>query len=76
MEDLDPPREVEGAADLILFTLDSLALGSDQPVMFQSTRADAYRDALERLERDGLVYHCGCTRKEILAEAGIDYRGI
>lgn len=69
MEDLDPPREVEGAADLILFTLDSLALGSDQPVMFQSTRADAYQETLERLERDGLIYHCGCTRKEILAAA-------
>jgi glutamyl-Q tRNA(Asp) synthetase len=69
MEDLDPPREVPGAADAILRTLERFGLTWDGPVLYQSTRHDAYREALERLRTQGLAYDCGCTRREV-AEAG------
>src|SRR5213078_528182 len=74
MEDLDPPREMPGAADDILRTLERFGLTWDGTVLYQSTRADAYAAALERLQRDGAVYACGCTRKEIADStvAGID----
>ena len=65
IEDLDPPREVIGAADDILRTLEALGLYWDGAVMYQSRRHDSYQQALEQLQADGLVYPCGCTRREI-----------
>lgn len=65
MEDIDPPREVAGAADAILDTLAAFGLASDEPVLFQSTRSEAYVDALERLEAAGWTFPCGCTRRDL-----------
>jgi glutamyl-Q tRNA(Asp) synthetase len=67
IEDLDPPRERPGAADDILRTLERLELGWDGPVLRQSTRHDAYADALDRLARAGLVNDCGCARSALAA---------
>lgn len=65
IEDLDRPREVPGAADQILRTLDAFGLHWDEAVVYQSRRAQAYREALERLTAGCLTYPCGCTRAEI-----------
>ena len=65
MEDLDPPREIAGAADAILRTLDVFGLDWDGPVVYQSQRNEYYSAALEELAHLGCIYHCGCTRKEI-----------
>lgn len=65
MEDIDPPREVPGAARSILDSLAAFGLKSDEPVLFQSTRTDAYAEALAALERDGWSFHCGCTRRDL-----------
>ena len=65
MEDLDPPREVKGAADDILRTLEAYGFEWHGAVMYQSRRRDAYEAALETLQRSGALYPCGCTRKEI-----------
>ena len=65
IEDLDPPREVSGAADDILRTLEAFGLYWDNEVMYQSQRHDAYQQALEQLEHGQLVYPCGCSRKDI-----------
>ena len=62
IEDLDPPRERPGAADDILFTLDRLGLHWDGPVLRQGTRYDAYLAALERLQREGRLRNCSCSR--------------
>lgn len=67
IEDLDPPRERPGAADQILHTLDRLGLHWDGPVLRQSSRGDAYAQALERLQRDGLVRPCRCSRAALAA---------
>jgi glutamyl-Q tRNA(Asp) synthetase len=65
MEDLDEPRCVPGAADDILHTLTRLGLHSDEPVVWQSRRHALYEQALAALSAHGLVYPCGCTRREI-----------
>lgn len=65
MEDLDPPREIPGAADLILQTLERYGFEWDGPVLYQSRRSAAYDAALETLREQHRLYPCGCTRKEI-----------
>ena len=65
MEDIDPPREVAGASDLILRTLETYGLCWDESVLYQSTREEAYRDALDRLTQAELLYACQCSRKTI-----------
>jgi glutamyl-Q tRNA(Asp) synthetase len=74
MEDVDTPRVVPGAADDILRTLDAFGMHWDGSVMYQSARSDAYRAALDALRREGKVYACGCSRREIAdsALAGIE----
>ncbi len=65
IEDVDTPRCIPGATDLILQQLAACGLHSDGPVLHQSERSPHYQAALERLIAQGLVYPCGCTRKEI-----------
>ena len=65
MEDLDPPREMAGAADAILRTLEAHGLTWDGPLLYQSGRGEFYFQVFEELERLGLLYGCACTRKEI-----------
>jgi glutamyl-Q tRNA(Asp) synthetase len=65
MEDLDPPREVPGAADEILRTLETFGLHWDGAVMHQSRRHGVYEAALKMLERLDAVYPCACSRREI-----------
>ena len=65
MEDLDRTREIKGAADQILRTLDGFGFEWDGEVVYQSRRTDHYAEALDRLLREDLAYPCGCTRKEI-----------
>jgi len=72
MEDLDPPRVQPGAERSILSGLEIFGLHWDGPVVRQSQRTEAYRAALDRLNTDGWLYPCGCSRREIeeLAHAG------
>ena len=67
IEDIDPPREVAGATDGILRTLERHGLEWDGAVLYQSARSEAYETALERLRTDGWLYECSCTRSEIAA---------
>lgn len=74
MEDLDPPREMAGAADDILRTLEAFGFEWDGGVAYQSRRYDLYHEALGRLKAKGLVYPCDCSRKDwqAVARAGAD----
>ncbi len=69
MEDVDTPRNVPGAAEDILRTLELFGFAWDGPVLYQSARLDAYRSELERLRRNGQAYGCACSRKEIADSA-------
>ena len=64
IDDLDTPRTQVGAADLILKTLEALALEWDGAVSYQSQNHAAYQDALDRLLDQGHLYACQCTRRE------------
>ena len=68
IEDVDAPRTVPGAAEDILATLSAYGMHSTQPVLWQSQREVAYQAAFQQLDAAGLLYPCGCTRKDI-AEA-------
>jgi glutamyl-Q tRNA(Asp) synthetase len=50
--------------------LDAAGLHWDGPEFHQSSRVKAYAEGLERLSRDGLVYPCTCSRKDLAQEAG------
>jgi glutamyl-Q tRNA(Asp) synthetase len=65
MEDLDKPREVKGAADIILQTLEAFGFEWNDEVMYQSQRSGYYTEALNVLQNKQLIYPCTCTRKEI-----------
>lgn len=74
MEDLDPPREPPGAAELILDQLLTLGIQWDGEVLYQSSRIEAYQEALNRLLEEGLSYKCDCTRAKIKAMGSV-YNG-
>ena len=67
IEDLDTPRVVPGSADAILNALELLQFEWDGKVLFQSTRTDAYEQALQHLVRERRAYPCSCSRSEIEA---------
>lgn len=75
MEDLDPPREMVGAAEHILRTLEAFGFEWDGEVAYQSRRHHLYEDALGRLKDKGLVYPCYCSRKDWQAAAGMGADG-
>ena len=69
MEDLDPPREMPGAASHILHTLEAFGFEWDGEVAYQSRRYALYEETLCRLQTAGLVYPCHCSRKDWQAGA-------
>lgn len=71
IEDIDPPREVAGAADRILAALEHYGLHWDGQVMYQSQRHDAYRATLAWLQQQGLSYYCTCPRSRIQHIGGL-----
>ncbi|WP_437884641.1 tRNA glutamyl-Q(34) synthetase GluQRS [Pseudomonas sp. LRF_L74] len=71
MEDLDPPREVPGAQDAILNTLETYGFEWDGPIERQSDRLEVYAGVLQRLFDQGLVYACTCSRKQLEGYHGV-----
>lgn len=72
MEDVDELRNVKGAADSILHSLEAFGFEWDESVLYQTQRKDAYTEALQTLKQLNLVYPCTCSRKSLkaLAAAG------
>jgi glutamyl-Q tRNA(Asp) synthetase len=65
IEDIDPPREIAGASDIILKQLDRHGLQWDDSVTYQSEQIPHYFDILDHLKDQHLTYHCNCTRKRL-----------
>jgi len=61
--DLDPPRTAVNACTSILQTLEAHGLISDLPIIYQSQRITAYRDALNQLM--SYAFFCTCSRKQL-----------
>lgn len=74
MEDLDKPREMPGAADDILRTLEGYGFEWDGDIIYQSERHDAYQATLDQLIAENKVYRCNCSRREVadIAHAGME----
>lgn len=64
MEDLD--RTAVGSDRRQLGDLAALGLDWDGPVIYQSRRADVYRQVTTDLTAMGYTFECFCTRREIL----------
>lgn len=74
IEDVDRPRCVPGADEVILQQLAACGLVPDAPVVWQSHRDPLYQAALGRLVDAGWAYPCACSRKDVLealAAAGV-----
>lgn len=80
MEDLDPERSRPAFAAAIMEDLRWIGLDWDEgpdrgkeengDSYFQSARHAFYQAALRRLEEDGAIYPCYCTRRELRSLAG------
>ena len=70
IEDIDPPREIPGAAQNILRQLETYGLEWDGPVSWQSQHHTRYREILEWLISHRNSYYCTCTRKMIQQSGG------
>jgi len=68
IEDLDRGRARDEFVTAIFEDLRWLGLKWEQPVLRQSARMDAYRDALTRLQKEELLYPCFCSRTGIEEE--------
>ena len=71
MEDIDPPREQPGAADLILKTLETYGMHWHGSVVFQSQRTEAYQAILDDMLAKRLLYPCTGTRKKLAGSNGV-----
>jgi glutamyl-Q tRNA(Asp) synthetase len=75
MENIDPPREVAGAADDILRTLEAYELYWDGTVLYQSTRRERYEEITGELLQLGAAFRCSCTRRELRARGPLLHLG-
>ena len=69
IEDIDVGRTRPEFVAGIFEDLRWLGVAWEEPVVFQSTRMPAYRDAARRLEALGVLYPCFATRSEVDAAA-------
>jgi glutamyl-Q tRNA(Asp) synthetase len=69
IEDIDTARTRAEFVSGILADLTWLGVVWEEPVVFQSRRTQAYRQAAERLAAMGLLYPCFATRRMIEAAA-------
>ncbi len=75
MEDLDPPREMPGAASRIIEQLKAYGFEWDGEVLFQSTRLHAYHDAIATLQSGGHLFWCTCSRTDVARSGSLIYPG-
>jgi len=71
IEDIDPPREMPGAATAILRCLRAHGLEWDGEVLYQSQRTAIYQEALTRLLNQDSAFFCTCSRTELAGNGGI-----
>ena len=75
IEDIDPARSRPDWEAAIHSDLAWLGITYPHPVLRQSTRLPAYRDALARLAELGVLYPCRCRRGDIRAALSAPQEG-
>ncbi|MEO0345589.1 MAG: tRNA glutamyl-Q(34) synthetase GluQRS [Pseudomonadota bacterium] len=77
VEDIDPPREVPGAAADIVAALAAHGLHHDGECRYQSASLGLHDAAIETLLANGDAYYCQCSRRQLRAAGhGNRYPGI
>jgi glutamyl-Q tRNA(Asp) synthetase len=74
MEDIDTTRSRAHYVSMILRQLDVLGFEWDGDILYQSTRNEAYRAALDSLRRQDRLYACDCRRA--IRIGGKGYTGV
>ena len=69
VDDLDTPRIRSGAIESLQQDLRWLGLDWDGPVVLQSQRRGLYGSFLSTLRKQGYLYPCRCTRRQLEGEA-------
>ena len=64
IEDTDKERSTEESILAIIDALKWLGISWDEEPVFQSSRLDKHKSALDKLKADGRVYKCYCTPEE------------
>jgi glutamyl-tRNA synthetase len=65
VDDLDTPRIRSGAIESVLKDLRWLGLNWDEPVVLQSRRRGLYSSFLSILRKQGYLYPCRCSRRQL-----------
>ena len=68
LEDLDQRREVAGAADRILGTLEAFGFEWDGEIVRQHDRSGHYLGAMQTLQARNLIFECSCSRLQLEEE--------
>lgn len=71
VEDIDPAREVPGAAAKQIETLQAFGFEADGAIVWQRRRSAHYQAALDALQSQGLAFACRCSRSDLTACGGI-----
>jgi glutamyl-tRNA synthetase len=64
IEDTDKERSTDESTRTILEALEYLGMDVDEEIVFQSSRIEEHRRALQKLIDEGRVYKCYCTPEE------------
>ncbi len=65
VEDIDPPRQQDGAIEEILAALDRYGFEWDGPVSYQSESVEKHLQVVSELRAAGLAYPCACSRRDL-----------
>lgn len=65
IDDIDPPRQQQDAAESILKSLETFGLHWDDKVIYQSDRFPSYINSCITFIENDLVYPCFCTRQSL-----------
>ncbi|MGI9342975.1 MAG: tRNA glutamyl-Q(34) synthetase GluQRS [Gammaproteobacteria bacterium] len=65
IEDIDPPREVPGAADAIVTALAAHGFRWHGDIIYQSRNVERFAAVVDALLADGRAYACICSREQI-----------
>lgn len=65
IDDIDPPRIVAQSAERIIQALNRFDVQISGEVIYQSTRLEAYEQALNQLVQLDVVFACSCSRQTL-----------
>jgi glutamyl-Q tRNA(Asp) synthetase len=69
IEDIDIPRNVAGADNDILRTLELLGFEWDSEVSWQTRHLDDFEESLDILKEEGHCFSCSCSRSRLMETA-------